>query len=113
MEEWDLRKRTLFAWLAAGVVAALLPIPAAAAPSVTTIATGLDSPRGVAFFHGKLLVGEAGHGGPTCSRFRGFRSRDAPVTARGSHGSTRPPVRTPRWSRVCSRSAWDPRACWA
>src|SRR5260370_15176701 len=63
MEECDLRKRHLFALLAAGVVAALLPIPAAAAPSVTTIATGLDSPRGVAFFNGKLLVGEAGHWG--------------------------------------------------
>lgn len=44
----------------------MLPIPAAAAPSVTTIATGLDSPRGVAFFNGKLLVGEAGHGGSNC-----------------------------------------------
>ncbi|HKB18709.1 MAG TPA: ScyD/ScyE family protein [Candidatus Dormibacteraeota bacterium] len=61
-----MRKRHLFALLAAGVVAALLPIPAAAAPSVTTIATGLDSPRGVAFFNGKLLVGEAGHGGSNC-----------------------------------------------
>src|SRR5260370_17508906 len=66
MEECDLRKRHLFALLAAGVVAALLPIPAAAAPSVTTIATGLDSPRGVAFFNGKLLVGEAGPGGGNC-----------------------------------------------
>ena len=72
MEEWDLRKRNLFALLAAGVVAALLPIPAAAAPSVTTFATGLDSPRGVAFFHGKLLVGEAGHGGPTCFQIPGL-----------------------------------------
>src|SRR5438445_10524415 len=72
IEEWDLRKRNLFALLAAGVVAALLPIPAAAAPSVTTIATGLDSPRGVAFFHGKLLVGEAGHGGPTCFQIPGL-----------------------------------------
>jgi len=61
-----LRKRHLFALLAAGVVAALLPIPAAATSSVTTIATGLDSPRGVAFFNGKLLVGEAGHGGSNC-----------------------------------------------
>ncbi|HSS60111.1 MAG TPA: ScyD/ScyE family protein [Candidatus Limnocylindrales bacterium] len=60
------RKRHLFALLAAGVAVFLLPIPAAAAPTVTTVTSGLDSPRGIAFFHGKLMVGEAGHGGSDC-----------------------------------------------
>jgi hypothetical protein len=58
--------------LAIGMVAALLPTPAAAAPSVSTIATGFDSPRGIAFYHGKLLVGEAGHGGSTCFKIPGL-----------------------------------------
>ena len=61
-----LRRRHLLALLAAfAVPAALLPTPAAAA-TWSTVTTGLDSPRGVAFYNGKLLVGEAGHGGPTC-----------------------------------------------
>jgi hypothetical protein len=68
----SLRKRHLFGLLAAGVVAALLPIPAAAAPSVSTVTTGLDSPRGIAFYNGKLLVGEAGHGGSTCFKIPGL-----------------------------------------
>jgi len=61
-----LRKRHLFCVLAIASVAALLPIPVGAAPTVTTVTTGLDSPRGIAFFHGKLVVGEAGHGGSDC-----------------------------------------------
>jgi hypothetical protein len=48
-------------------VGVLMPTPAAAAGAPTLVAAGFDSPRGVAFFHGKLLVGEAGHGGPACS----------------------------------------------
>ena len=54
------------ALLVAVVVAAtaLLPGPAAAAAgTVTELAHGFDNPRGVAFLHGRLLVGEAGHGG--------------------------------------------------
>lgn len=58
------RKRHLFALFAAGVAAVMLPIPAAAAPS--TVTTGLDNPRGIAFFHGNLYVGEAGSGGSDC-----------------------------------------------
>jgi hypothetical protein len=63
----SLKKRHLFLLLAMAVVAALLPSPAAASgPTVTPVAGGLDSPRGVAFYHGKLLVAEAGHGGTDC-----------------------------------------------
>jgi hypothetical protein len=49
-------------------VGVLVPIPAGAAgPATPTfVAGGLDSPRGVAFFQGKLVVGEAGHGGKNC-----------------------------------------------
>src|SRR2546422_10047883 len=67
-----LRMRSRHYLLAALVLAAaaMIPTPAAASTSVTTIASGLDSPRGVAFFHGKLYVAEAGHGGPLCDRPR-------------------------------------------
>ena len=61
-----LKKRHLFCLLASASVAALLPIPVGAAPTVTTVTTGLDSPRGIAFFQGNLVVGEAGHGGSDC-----------------------------------------------
>jgi hypothetical protein len=61
-----LKKRHLLGSLAIASVVALLPIPAGAAPTVTTVTTGLDSPRGIAFFKGKLVVGEAGHGGSDC-----------------------------------------------
>jgi hypothetical protein len=61
-----LRRRHLFALLAAlAVPAAMLPSPAAAA-TWSTVATGLDSPRGVAFAGDRLLVAEAGHGGAAC-----------------------------------------------
>ena len=59
------KRRHLLALLAAvAVPAALLPSPAAATWS--TVATGLDSPRGVAFAGDRLLVAEAGHGGTAC-----------------------------------------------
>jgi hypothetical protein len=61
-----LKRRHLLALLAAlAVPAALLPSPAAAA-TWSTVATGLDSPRGVAFAGDRLLVAEAGHGGTAC-----------------------------------------------
>src|SRR5260370_17850361 len=48
-------------------VGTLVPTPAAAASGPPTlVASGFDSPRGVAFFKGKLVVGEAGHGGTNC-----------------------------------------------
>lgn len=59
-------KRHVISVLALAVAIAMLPAQAAAAPTVTTVATGLDSPRGVAFFDGKLVVAEAGHGGSLC-----------------------------------------------
>jgi hypothetical protein len=40
---------------------------AAAAPKVTTVVSGLDNPRDLAFSpNGRLYVAEAGHGGPEC-----------------------------------------------
>src|SRR2546428_11781182 len=52
-------------FLAVGV---LVPTPAGAAgaPTPTFVAGGFDSPRGVEFFKGTLVVGEAGHGGKNC-----------------------------------------------
>src|SRR6202140_3498282 len=49
-------------------VGVLVPTPAGAAgaPTPTFVAGGLDSPRGVEFFKGKLMVAEAGHGGKNC-----------------------------------------------
>src|SRR5207237_4752026 len=49
-------------------VGVLVPTPAGAAGAVapTLVAAGFDSPRGVEFFQGKLVVGEAGHGGKNC-----------------------------------------------
>jgi hypothetical protein len=61
-----LKNRHLLALLAIVSVLALLPSPAAASTTVSVVASGLDSPRGIAFYKGHLLVGEAGHGGSTC-----------------------------------------------
>src|SRR3989442_12221876 len=46
-------------------VGVLVPTPAGAAgaPTPTFVAGGFDSPRGVEFFKGTLVVSEAGHGG--------------------------------------------------
>src|ERR1044071_7042016 len=56
-----------FATAACAALAAALPGPAAAvdrgAPTVDVVATGLNSPRGLAMSHGSLLVAEAGTGG--------------------------------------------------
>lgn len=62
----SLRRRHLFALPALAVMVAMLPSQVAAAPTVSVVTSGLDSPRGVAFFHGKLVVAEAGHGGSLC-----------------------------------------------
>ena len=40
--------------------------PASGAVQVTVVASGFDSPRGVAVSGGDVLVGEAGHGGDVC-----------------------------------------------
>jgi len=42
------------------------PASATAAATPTLVAGGFDSPRGVEFFKGRLVVGEAGHGGKNC-----------------------------------------------
>ncbi|HEV2033127.1 MAG TPA: ScyD/ScyE family protein [Candidatus Dormibacteraeota bacterium] len=47
-------------------IAALAPGPASASSEATPVAWGLDSPRGIDFYHGKMLVAEAGHGGSEC-----------------------------------------------
>ena len=47
-------------------MAALLPSPASAGSNVTQVASHLDSPRGIAFINGRMVVAEAGHGGKTC-----------------------------------------------
>ena len=66
-----LSKRTLGVLAAAVLVAGLALVgSAASAPAwtTTTVASGLDSPRGLAFSaNGTLLVAEAGHGGDVCA----------------------------------------------
>ena len=61
-----MKKRVLFVLLAAALVAAMLPAPALAAPTVTTVATGLHSPRGIGFVDGRMIVAESGLGGDSC-----------------------------------------------
>jgi hypothetical protein len=62
-----LKKRHWVGLLAMALIASLLPSNAGASgPTVTLVTSGLDSPRGIAFFNGKLVVGEAGHGGSDC-----------------------------------------------
>jgi hypothetical protein len=60
-----LNKRYLVGLLVMAI-AALVPSPASASSGATPVAWGLDSPRGIDFFHGKMLVAEAGNGGPNC-----------------------------------------------
>lgn len=59
------KKRFLFGLLVM-VAGALLPGQAAAAAPVSLVSWGLDSPRGIAFYHDRLAVAEAGHGGSDC-----------------------------------------------
>jgi hypothetical protein len=61
-----LKRRHLVVLLAAAVGAAMLPSPAAAATS-TQVASGLDSPRGITFVNGRMLVTESGHGSTNAS----------------------------------------------
>lgn len=60
------KRRFLFVMPALALALALLPGPAAASGTVSVVASGLDSPRGVGFLGDRLLVAEAGHGGTTC-----------------------------------------------
>jgi sugar lactone lactonase YvrE len=53
--------------LAAVVVVSAVFAATASAATVTTVVSGLDNPRGLAFSpNGQLYVAEAGHGGPNC-----------------------------------------------
>src|SRR3977135_3253144 len=45
---------------------ALLPSPMSAATAVTLVASGFDSPRGIANVDGRWVVSEAGHPSGTC-----------------------------------------------
>src|SRR6267143_2166622 len=56
-----LHKRYLVGLLAVSICA-LLPGQASASSTVTPVAWGLDSPRGIGFYHGRMVVAEAGHG---------------------------------------------------
>lgn len=75
--------------LAVALATALVPIPVSAAPSVSVVATGFSSPRGVAFFRGHLLVAEAGVGGPYCDAAHsiciGNTAQISQVATDGSH----------------------------
>lgn len=66
MEEMRMKIRFILTAIVFMAVGALVPAPAAAAGAPTLVASGFDSPRGVAFFKHKLVVGEAGHGGKNC-----------------------------------------------
>lgn len=58
----SLKRRFWFSLPLIALVAALVPSPAAATTTVTLVASGLDSPRGVAFVGSGAAVAEAGHG---------------------------------------------------
>ena len=59
-------KRVFWSALVLALAVALLPAQAGAAPTVTQVASGLHSPRGIAFVGGKMLVAESGLGGSDC-----------------------------------------------
>src|SRR3984893_8319301 len=56
------KHRYLLAMVALASVVALLPSSASAATTVSLVASGLDSPRGVVFIGHTAVVAEAGHG---------------------------------------------------
>jgi hypothetical protein len=59
--------RKIVATLVVACALGLAAVGGASAATVTTVATGLDSPRGLAFLpRGTLMVAEAGHGGDVC-----------------------------------------------
>src|SRR5438552_18714245 len=61
-----MRVGTVLAGLALATALVVMTAAAEAAPQVSVVASGLDSPRGVALSRGDVLVGEAGHGGDVC-----------------------------------------------
>lgn len=60
------QKRYLLALLGIASLLALLPSPAAASTNVSLVASGFDSPRGIAYINGKWVVSESGHPSGTC-----------------------------------------------
>ena len=67
-KEMRMRLRQLFvSFLVVGIFALTALVGSAGAVTVTTVTTGLDNPRGLAFLpNGTFAVGEAGHGGDVC-----------------------------------------------
>jgi hypothetical protein len=60
-------RKLFMSFLAACVLALTGLATTAGATTITTVATGLDNPRGLTFLpNGTLAVGEAGHGGDVC-----------------------------------------------
>lgn len=60
-------RRFLTIFAAAGLCALAVTAGTAGAATVTPLASGLDSPRGLAFLpNGTLVVAESGHGGDVC-----------------------------------------------
>src|SRR6266540_1196878 len=89
-----MRRTTSHTLLAVGTAVAITLIgsPAQASPEVTTVATGLDNPRGLGFApNGALYVAEAGRGGdgPCFPGPEGDGSAGAPAAP--SPGSGRAP----------------------
>jgi hypothetical protein len=66
-----MKHRRLLAVLAVAAAAAVVPALSLSAPTawtVSVVASGLDSPRGLAFApNGTLYVAESGHGGDSCN----------------------------------------------
>ncbi len=90
---------TLAALAATALIVPSAAVTATAGPDhhprkVTTVATGLDSPRGVAFLRdGTLVVAEAGHGGDVCLPGMGCLGLTGQVSAvNRKTGSHRPLV---------------------
>jgi hypothetical protein len=94
-------RRTVVAVVAASVCLLAVLVGSAGAATVTPVAGGLDSPRGLAFLpNGQLVVAEAGHGG--CQSFDACLGLTGQVSvvnvATGAH--------TPLVSGLFSQ--WDP-----
>lgn len=97
-------KRTIavvVALLAATAVAATAAHPAVRAWTVSTVATGLDSPRGLAVApDGTLYAAESGHGGDVCSAAGDCVGTTAAIAKIDPSSGTVTPVVTGLWSNA-------------